>query len=220
MLLFSLFLHKIFKLCPPTVLAIRIWLFFFINQWLFKPKARLTVALPSISYFRKLWKTAGWKKEKISTDDDNFNRKNLVSVLEKQYANLNVSDLTNVNIKSLSSPKTFTITTGHQLNLFTGPLYFLYKIVSTINLTKQLKGEYPDYNFVPVYWMATEDHDFEEINYFNLHGKKVRWNPENGASGGRLLTKGFRWSFWRFSFGIRFGKKCWSILGNCSKKLT
>jgi uncharacterized protein YllA (UPF0747 family) len=57
------------------------------------------------------------------------------------------------------------------LNLFTGPLYFLYKIISTINLTKELKAKYPAYNFVPIYWMATEDHDFEEINYFNFKGK-------------------------------------------------
>jgi len=138
--------------------------------------------------------------------DDNSNRKTLVSVLEKQYTNLNVSDLTNVNIKSLLSPKTFTITTGHQLNLFTGPLYFLYKIVSVINLTKQLKGEYPEYNFVPIYWMATEDHDFEEINYFNLHGKKVRWNTENGGPVGRLSTKGLDEVFEVFSLELGLGK--------------
>jgi bacillithiol biosynthesis cysteine-adding enzyme BshC len=138
--------------------------------------------------------------------EDNLNRKTLVSVLEKQYATLHVSYLTNVNIKSLSSSKTFTITTGHQLNLFTGPLYFLYKIVSTINLTKQLKASYPEYNFVPVYWMATEDHDFEEINYFNLHGKKVRWNTENGGPVGRLSTKGLDEVFEVFSLELGLGK--------------
>ena len=50
------------------------------------------------------------------------------------------------------------------MNLFTGPLYFLYKIISTINLCKELQKKYPENNFVPIYWMATEDHDFEEIN--------------------------------------------------------
>ncbi len=92
----------------------------------------------------------------------------LVSVLQKQYNDIAVSDLTSENIAALEHKNTFTITTGHQLNLFTGPLYFLYKIISTINLTKELAAAYPDKNFVPVYWMATEDHDFDEINYFNF----------------------------------------------------
>lgn len=65
----------------------------------------------------------------------------------------------------LSFQNTFTITTGHQLNLFTYPLYFIYKIISTINTCIELKESYPDFNFVPIYWMATEDHDFEEINF-------------------------------------------------------
>lgn len=121
---------------------------------------------------------------------DNQKRETLVAVLQKQYENLSVSVLTRHNIESLSNPNTFTITTGHQLNLFTGPLYFLYKIISTINLSKELKTKYPAYNFVPVYWMATEDHDFEEINYFNFNGKKFRWNKEASGPVGRFTTDG------------------------------
>src|SRR5690606_25028201 len=68
--------------------------------------------------------------------------------------------------------------------------YFLYKIISTINLAEQLKEKYPDHNFVPVYWMATEDHDFEEINYFNLHGKKFQWNRNVTGAVGELSTEG------------------------------
>ena len=121
----------------------------------------------------------------------NFNtREILVSVLKKQYEALSVSELTKQNIALLSKENTFTITTGHQLNLFTGPLYFLYKIISTINLTKELKSKYPTYNFVPIYWMATEDHDFEEINYFNFKGKKFQWNSESSGPVGRLSTEG------------------------------
>ncbi|RKS25442.1 bacillithiol biosynthesis cysteine-adding enzyme BshC [Flavobacterium endophyticum] len=146
------------------------------------------------------------EKEKNFNSSDNLKRKTLVSALEKQYSKLNVSDLTKLNIQALGSSKTFTITTGHQLNLFTGPLYFLYKIVSTINLTKQLKLKYPEYNFVPVYWMATEDHDFEEINYFNLHGKKVRWNTESGGPVGRLSTQGLEEVFEIFSLELGIGK--------------
>ena len=118
------------------------------------------------------------------------NRKNLVSSLENQYRSFQISDATKANISLLSNSKTFTITTGHQLNLFTGPLYFLYKIVSTINLCITLKKEYPEYNFVPIYWMATEDHDFEEINHFNFKNAKINWKQESHGPVGRLSTEG------------------------------
>lgn len=121
---------------------------------------------------------------------DQAHRKVLVSELEAQYANCKTSAQTATNIGLLQHPNTFTITTGHQLNLFTGPLYFLYKIISAINLAKQLKQQYPENDFVPVYWMATEDHDFEEINYFNFKGRKFRWNRESAGAVGRLSTEG------------------------------
>jgi bacillithiol biosynthesis cysteine-adding enzyme BshC len=127
--------------------------------------------------------------EKLNNYDNN-NRFILVSSLQKQYLKVETSVLTKKNIEALALPNTFTVTTGHQLNLFSGPLYFLYKIISTINLTNELKAKYPSYNFVPIYWMATEDHDFEEINYFNFKGKKFRWNTESTGPVGRLSTKG------------------------------
>ena len=135
-------------------------------------------------------------KDQIAEKDLNFNsndkanRQILVSELEKQYSNVEISDLTKGNIQSLLQPITFTITTGHQLNLFTGPLYFLYKIITTINLCKQLKLEYPTHNFVPIYWMATEDHDFEEINYFNFKNKKIQWKVDSFGPVGSLAIKG------------------------------
>ncbi|OEK07727.1 bacillithiol biosynthesis cysteine-adding enzyme BshC [Flavivirga aquatica] len=122
-------------------------------------------------------------------------RETLVSVLKEQYQNIEASELTLQNINNLKFSNTFTITTGHQLNLFTGPLYFLYKIVSAINLSKELKETYPEDNFVPVYWMATEDHDFEEINYFNFKGKKVHWNRDAKGAVGELSTEGLKQIF-------------------------
>jgi bacillithiol synthase len=129
-------------------------------------------------------------KEKQQNYNSN-NREILVSVLNQQYENISISELTKNNISSLSKENTFTITTGHQLNLFTGPLYFLYKIISTIKLTQELKKKYPSNNFVPIYWMASEDHDFDEINYFNFKGKKFKWNNESTGPVGRLSTDGF-----------------------------
>jgi bacillithiol biosynthesis cysteine-adding enzyme BshC len=94
------------------------------------------------------------------------------------------------NITSLKEVNTFTVTTGHQLNIFTGPLYFIYKIVNAINLARDLKKQYPQYNFVPIYWMATEDHDLEEINYINLYGGKLQWTANQKGAVGRMNTAG------------------------------
>lgn len=128
-------------------------------------------------------------EEKQQNYPDAF-REVLADELEKQYKGMTASDATQQNITLLKDTKTFTITTGHQLNLFTGPLYFLYKIVSAVNLSRELKSAYPDYNFVPVYWMASEDHDFEEINYFNFRNKKIKWAAESNGPVGRLSTNG------------------------------
>ncbi|MFK7000422.1 bacillithiol biosynthesis cysteine-adding enzyme BshC [Flavobacterium oreochromis] len=118
------------------------------------------------------------------------NREVLVNSLLKQSEGFAISKTTLFNIESLKQPNTFTITTGHQLNLFTGPLYFIYKIISVINLCEELKLKYPIYNFVPVYWMATEDHDFEEINYFRFNNSKITWKKNTKGPVGRLSTEG------------------------------
>lgn len=114
----------------------------------------------------------------------------LADTLKKQYASIHAAEPVQKNIESLRDSKTFTITTGHQLNIFTGPLYFIYKIVTVINACKKLKALYPDYNFVPVYWMASEDHDYDEIKYFKLYGKKYEWNTDQQGAVGRFQTNG------------------------------
>lgn len=120
-----------------------------------------------------------------------IDRKTLVNVLKKQNQAIDISDLTQSNIESLESTDTFTITTGHQLCIFTGPLYFLYKIVSTINLSLALKKKYPSKHFVPVFWLASEDHDFDEINHVNLFGQTIRWDSSQGGAVGRMNLSDF-----------------------------
>lgn len=138
-------------------------------------------------------------------------RETLVEVLHKQYAGFELSEKVKANIQSLTDGKTFTVTTGHQLNLFTGPLYFIYKIVSTINLAKKLTETYPGYKFVPVYWMASEDHDFDEINYFKLDGKKYQWNSDQtGAVGDFVLDDSFQSFLKTASFAPDFFKEAYS----------
>jgi len=125
------------------------------------------------------------------------NRHTLVNVLTKQYEQNGLSTAYHAqsvlkNIKLLQADDTYTITTGHQLNIFAGPLYFIYKIVTAIKLSRQLKEAFPDKNFVPVYWMASEDHDFAEINYTNIGGKKVHWWYEASGATGRINPETMR----------------------------
>jgi bacillithiol biosynthesis cysteine-adding enzyme BshC len=118
------------------------------------------------------------------------NRAVLVSTLQKQYEHLKLPEAVERNISALGEPNTFTITTGHQLNIFTGPLYFIFKIVTVINACKKLKEQYPDFHFVPVYWMASEDHDYDEIKYFRLYGKKYVWETHQSGAVGRFHLQG------------------------------
>ncbi|UJP66494.1 bacillithiol biosynthesis cysteine-adding enzyme BshC [Mongoliitalea daihaiensis] len=136
---------------------------------------------PFYSFFPSLENFSSLIQQKNFSQDK---RDVLADVLHRQYQGIATSELTLSQIESLRSKKTFTVITGHQLNLFTGPLYFIYKIVTTINLAEQLKKAYPEYHFVPVYWLASEDHDFDEINYFKLDGKKYQWNSDQTGSVG------------------------------------
>ncbi len=139
---------------------------------------------PKIENFKKLIEGKKFK---------DAHRKVLVETLQHQYQGIKESEITSQQILSLGDSKTFTVTTGHQLNLFTGPLYFIYKIISTVNLAERLNQAYSGHHFVPVYWMATEDHDFDEINYFKLDGKKYQWKSDQaGAVGDFGLEESFK----------------------------
>ncbi len=129
----------------------------------------------------------------IDKKKNDCNREILTDVLNDQYSKLGktVSSAVLQNIDLLLKKSTYTVTTGHQLNLFTGPLYFIFKIVTAINLAKELKANFPDKDFVPVYWMATEDHDFAEINHTYIADKKIAWNTGAKGATGRIATKEF-----------------------------
>ena len=149
-----------------------------------KPLRQFYGETPEIKNFQKQF----IEKQKTFTENK---RIKLVDALERQYDTLLLKDSpVYQNIKSISLNNTFTITTGHQLNLMTGPLYFLYKIISTLNLCKKLKIAYPKYNFVPIYWMATEDHDFEEISFFNFKSKNFKWNRNKAGAVGKFSLDG------------------------------
>jgi len=138
-----------------------------------------------IPSFENLYQQASTKKGVYPSET----RKTLCETLHQQYTGLDLGTAVTENLQLLENDNTLTVTTGHQLCLMTGPLYFIYKIISTIKLCRQLKEKYSNLDFVPVYWMATEDHDFEEISSFVFRRKKFKWNNESSGAVGKIKTK-------------------------------
>ncbi len=122
------------------------------------------------------------KRESFAT-----NRTLLVEVLRKQYEGVPVSDATRQNIEALQSAQTFAITTAHQNNLFTGPLYFIYKILHAIRLAARLNEANPGKKFVPVFYIGTEDADLEELNHVHMEGEKLVWQSRQTGAVGRMI---------------------------------
>jgi bacillithiol synthase len=106
--------------------------------------------------------------------------------LQQQYAGINTSQKVKDNINSLLNNNTFTITTAHQPNLFTGYLYFIFKILHAVKLAAELKTKHPQQNFVPVYWMGSEDADLDELGKVNLFGEKIAWQTKQKGAVGRM----------------------------------
>lgn len=115
-----------------------------------------------------------------------INRNLLFEVFIKQYANLPQENAVNNQIALLKEDNTFVVTTAHQPNLFTGPLYFFYKIIHAIQLAASLKAAFPECNFVPVYYMGSEDADLEEVGSFNLDLKNYQWATKQTGAIGRM----------------------------------
>ncbi|MCF8460352.1 MAG: bacillithiol biosynthesis cysteine-adding enzyme BshC [Flavobacteriales bacterium] len=131
-----------------------------------------------------------YKRQIESRKQFPINRNLLTDSLLKQYQTIGGAKFSVLsNIESLRKENTYTITTGHQLNIFTGPLYFIYKILHTIKLTEQLRETHPENDFVPIYWMNSEDHDLEEVGQFNLFGKKYTWQTEQTGATGRMKSE-------------------------------
>ena len=110
----------------------------------------------------------------------------LSNTIASQYGGLRKSALVDEQIQLFRKENTYCIVTAHQLNIFTGPLYVIYKTISAIALCKRLAAAYPAYNFIPVFWLGSEDHDFTEIAHFHLFGKKYEWQADQGGACGRM----------------------------------
>ena len=163
------------------------------TPWFSEQHARLVYQQESFGTYI----TEGFSKDAIkrqverkSAEFTSNSRETIVEALEQQYDGVQISDQTRKNIQALRDENTFTITTGHQLSLFTGPLYFVIKILHVIKMCEELNAESDGKKFVPVYWMASEDHDFEEIQSLNIFNKKITWESEQKGPVGLFDTTG------------------------------
>lgn len=105
--------------------------------------------------------------KRISTQKK-ASRTQLTGILSNQYNGLNPSSKTSRNISMLSDEKTLAVVTGQQLGILGGPMYTLYKIITAIKLSNFLSQRYDDFNFVPVFWLEADDHDFNEVRSISV----------------------------------------------------
>jgi len=95
-------------------------------------------------------------------------RTDIPKIIQSQYEGFSPSQKTKANIGSLKEKNTLTVVTGQQLGILGGPLYTFYKIITAIKLAQHLKERYDAYNFVPVFWLEGDDHDFEEVRSIGI----------------------------------------------------
>jgi len=128
-----------------------------------------------LSHFRQILEQVGRKER---------DRSALVRVLAEQNREFYCSIKTLANIDLLHEDNTLAVVTGQQVGLLGGPLYTIYKIITTLKLTDRLNNDFPDYHFVPIFWLEDEDHDFEEVNNIKVV------DPENKAKKIEYLLDG------------------------------
>jgi bacillithiol synthase len=133
--------------------------------------------------------TAGLRQAAAERSFDPQHRATLVAALERQYAGMELPEALRSNLQQLARPDALTVTTGHQLVLFGGPLYVPFKILNVIRLARELSTELHR-PVLPVFWMASEDHDRAEVDHTYFHGHKLHW--PGGAAGpvGRMRLEG------------------------------
>jgi bacillithiol biosynthesis cysteine-adding enzyme BshC len=125
------------------------------------------------------------ERDRFSTD-----RKLLVNQLKLQYSVVPASEKVNRNIDLLLDDNSYVVTTAHQPAIFTGNLFFVYKIVHAIKLAEHLNKRFAGKNFVPVYYMGSEDADLDELGHIFMNGEKIKWETNQAGAIGRMATKG------------------------------
>ena len=130
----------------------------------------------------------GIKNSIVSRKNFNTNRKLIVEQLQKQYSGIETSEAVKNNISALSHENTFTVCTAHQPNIFTGHLYFIYKILHVIKFAATLNQQIPENKFVPVFYMGSEDADLTELGEVYINGETSKWATKQTGAVGRMLV--------------------------------
>ncbi len=162
--------------------------------------------------------TNGLKQAIKAREKFPINRRLLVKEINRQYAHIQTDNKVLSNISALESNDTYTIITAHQPCLFTGPLYYIYKIFSCINLADKLSQE-SNKKIIPVFINGSEDHDFEEINHCRIFGKTITWNRVSKGAVGRLDLEKLENSIYELSSILGDGVKAKTIVHQLKKSL-
>jgi bacillithiol biosynthesis cysteine-adding enzyme BshC len=132
---------------------------------------------------------AGLEKALEALDTQSYPRAQLSAYLRRQYAELPDAGNSLEQIAALENGA-HAVVTAHQLNLFGGPLYWLYKAAAVVHLARAMEARFAGRRIVPVFWLGTEDHDFAEINHFTLFGHTLKWEREASGCTGDLDLEG------------------------------
>lgn len=164
----------------------------------------------------------GVKKAVENRREFPVNRIILVSQLKEQYKEIKISNKLQTNVEALLSEDTFTVCTAHQPNIFTGHLYFIYKILHAIKLSEELATLIPDKKFVPVYYMGSEDADIDELGEVYINGTNYKWNTiQTGAVGRMRIDKEFIKIIDAIAGQLsveKFGEEIMSVVRACYKE--
>ena len=122
-----------------------------------------------------------------------MNRRLLADRMIAQYAEMELPEKAKKNLALLCQDNCFTVTTAHQNNIFSGPLYFVYKILHAIALAAELKTKIPECEFVPVFYMGSEDADLAELDHVYIETEKYQWKTaQTGAVGRMKVDEGIK----------------------------
>ena len=120
-----------------------------------------------------------------------FDRALLTKEIRNQHADSPLTEAQERNLNALESGNGYTVCTGHQLCLMTGPAYVIYKICSVIALSRSLEKEWNnDVKVIPLFWLASEDHDIEEIASFSIFNKTLSFKNSYEGAAGRMPLNG------------------------------
>ena len=145
-----------------------------------------------LPFIQRVFSKEAFRKQvelKAVTYTDN-QRSTLLNVINQKYSAQENSLKTQENIKKLGDRSTFTVTTGHQLSLATGPVFSIYKILHTIRLAEELSADNDAFQVVPVFWMASEDHDIEEVRAVDVFNSRLIWETKEQGAVGRMSSDG------------------------------